>query len=171
MDIISHGLWGGVAFGRRNKKNYWWAFFFGVAPDFFSFGLFTIASFLGIHARPDWSAGPPPMESIPQYVHSLYNVTHSLVVFAIAFALIFLILKRPFWPMLAWAFHIALDIFTHTKEFFPTPFLWPVSDFKFSGNNWSEPYIFFPNVILLVILYAWLYFRKRRNNPSQFTIK
>jgi hypothetical protein len=36
MDVISHGLWGGVAFGRKNKKYFWWSFGFGIMPDLLS---------------------------------------------------------------------------------------------------------------------------------------
>lgn len=167
MDIISHGLWGSIAFGRSNRKNFLWAFFFGVMPDMLSFGIFWIAAMLGFEARLDWSAGPPPMDAIPAYVHSLYNVTHSLVVFAVAFGVVYLITRKPFWPMAAWAVHVALDIFTHTKEFFPTPFLWPVSDFKINGTNWSEPYIFFPNVAVLLALYIWFWIATRKNNAQE----
>ena len=167
MDIISHGLWGSLAFGRSNRKNFSWAFLFGVAPDLFSFGIFSISTFIGLEDRIDWST--PPHEHthlIPDYVYSLYNVTHSLVIFAAVFLLVYLILRKPFWPMLAWGLHIVLDMFTHYKEFFATPFLWPLSDFKMDGTNWSEAYIFFPNVLLLIVLYAWFYFSRRSNAPT-----
>ncbi len=42
MDIVSHGLWGGAAFGRKNKKSFWVAFLFGVLPDLLAFGPFFI---------------------------------------------------------------------------------------------------------------------------------
>ncbi|MFZ1626633.1 MAG: hypothetical protein WAT81_02400 [Candidatus Moraniibacteriota bacterium] len=46
MDIFSHGLYGGIAFGRRSRPRYWLAFFFGIAPDLFSFGLFFVLTLL-----------------------------------------------------------------------------------------------------------------------------
>lgn len=88
MDIISHGLYGGVAFGRKSKRDYWWSFAFGIAPDFFSFGIFTVMTVLGLSSRPDWSHGVPRNDAVPQYVHSLYNVTHSLVIFAVVFLIV-----------------------------------------------------------------------------------
>jgi hypothetical protein len=166
MDIISHGLWGSIAFGRKSRKDFIWAFLFGIAPDFFSFGLFWIAIWLGLQQPLDWSAGLPPMEAIAGYVHSLYNITHSLIVFGAVFGLVYAILRKPFWPMLAWGLHIVFDIFTHTREFFPTPFLWPVSDFKISVANWSEPYIFIPNVLVLAVLYLWFYFSRRPRSTT-----
>ena len=33
MDIISHGLWGAFAFGRRNRTSFSLAFAIGMAPD------------------------------------------------------------------------------------------------------------------------------------------
>jgi len=162
MDILSHGLWGGIAFGRKNRRSFWLSFFFGIAPDLFSFGIFFISMFLtGRIFRPDFSSEPPDPSLIPQYVHSFYSVTHSLIMFAIAFFLLWLIFKKPIWESLAWVFHILLDIFTHSYKFFPTPFLWPISDFKFNGWPWVLPGIFFTNFALLVMLYVWFYLVKK----------
>ena len=75
MDILSHGLWGGIAFGRRNRPSFWLAFVIGLAPDLMSFGILYGAVTLGMADAPDFSRGTPPESSIPQYVHHLYNVT------------------------------------------------------------------------------------------------
>ena len=85
MDIVSHGLWGGAAFGRKSKKNFWLAFFFGIMPDLFSFGIFSISTWLGFEERVSYKSGPPPMDAIPYYVDAFYNVTHSLVIFSLVF--------------------------------------------------------------------------------------
>ena len=164
MDTLSHGLYGGIAFGRSTRASYWLAFFFGVAPDLLSFGLFMALSFFGLAEHPDWSSGNhPDPAGIPQYVHALYDGTHSLVVFAVVFAIVWLIRRRPLMEMLAWPLHILVDIPTHSERFFPTPFLWPLSDFHVDGHPWSDPRIFIPNVILLAGLYLWFYwFRPRR---------
>lgn len=162
MDIISHGLWGGVAFGRKSKKTFFQAFFCGVAPDLFSFGIFTAATIIGLAERPDWSAGPPPADMIPGYVSFLYNITHSLVIFALVFGVIWVLWKKPFLPLLAWPLHILLDIPTHSLSFFPTPFLWPFFDgVRVDGIPWSHPYIFIPNVLFLVVLYMWFFVVRR----------
>lgn len=169
MDIVSHGLWGSLAFGRSTGKNFWLAFFFGVAPDLFSFGIHTIAIGLGLTGRVEWSLGhPPESHLIPGYVHSLYDVTHSLIIFVIAFGLVWWFRKKPLYIMLPWGLHILMDIPTHSYQFFPTPFLWPLSDFTINGLSWSDPRIFMPNVTLLIVLYAWFFLfrprlQKRRN--------
>lgn len=156
MDTLSHGLYGGIAFGRKSRWGYWLAFFFGIAPDLLSFGVFMVFAWLGIWEHPDWSSGQhPDPAAIPAYVHAAYSVTHSLVIFAVIFALVWIIRRRPLMEMLAWPLHILVDIPTHSDRFFPTPFLWPISDFTVNGYPWSRPEIFIPNVVLLAGLYLW----------------
>jgi hypothetical protein len=168
MDVISHGLWGGITVGRRNRKSFWTAFAFGVAPDVVAFGP-MFANGLLAHGLDFFGhlGHRPDASMIPDYVYSLYNVTHSLVVFAAAFALVWLIRRKPLIEMLAWGLHVVMDIFTHNDAFFPTPFLWPVSNVHFSGIPWSTPIIFFPNLFLLAVLYGWFLYQKRRRNPPK----
>lgn len=154
MDIFSHGLWSSISFGRKNRRSFWLAFFFGVAPDLFSFGIYFVDRILG-H---EFVMGKPELERIPQYVYQMYDITHSLVIFTAVFLLTWLILRRPVWEMAGWALHILVDIPTHATSFFPTPFLWPIADVTVNGISWGHPYIFFPNVALLLIVYLY-YFR------------
>lgn len=162
MDFISHGLWGSIAFGRKTRREFLIAFLFGIMPDVLSFGIFSAANFLGISSGPDWGKGHPVASMIPGYVNSLYNLTHSFVIFGIIFFAVWLIRRKPYLPMLAWILHIVVDIPTHSYQFFPTPFLWPFSSFRFNGVSWGHPYIFFPDVILLILVYAWYYYHKKK---------
>jgi membrane-bound metal-dependent hydrolase YbcI (DUF457 family) len=163
MDIVSHGLWGAIALGRANRKSFWAALLFGIAPDLFSFGpLFTNGLLLHGLEFLNGLGRPPDASLIPAYVHGLYNATHSLLVFAAAFMLVWLLRGKPLLAMAAWGLHIAMDIFTHAKDFFPTPFLWPLSDARIDGVPWSEAMVFLPNVLLLALLYAWLFFTRKR---------
>lgn len=163
MDFLSHGLWGGIALGRTSRRSFWLAFGFGMAPDLCSFGL-VFADGLLTHGL-DFFNGlghPPDAAQIPAYVHQLYNATHSLLVFALVFALVWWLRKRPLMELGAWGLHIVVDIFTHSTKFFPTPFLWPLSDAHVDGVPWSEPGIFFTNIGLLVGVYAWFFIRRRK---------
>lgn len=162
MDIVSHGLWGSLAFGRRNRRSFWLAFFSGIGPDLLSFGPFFALAFLGLAERPAFSSEPPDPALIPAYVHQLYQVTHSLIIFLALFSILWLMLRRLPWEFSAWGLHILVDIPTHSYRFFPTPFLWPVSNFTFNGWHWGSPWIFFPNAAALAILYLWLFMRRRR---------
>jgi hypothetical protein len=167
MDIVSHGLWGSIAFGRKNKKSFWLSFFWGIAPDLFSFGIFFIFLLLGPNRGMILRQAPPPPNTIPEFVYSMYNITHSLVVFAIVFIVCWILFKRPIVELLAWLLHILLDIPTHSHEFFSTPALWPISDVTFNGIPWSHPGIYIPNVILLLILYVWFFIIRTRKKPFQ----
>jgi hypothetical protein len=94
MDIISHGLWGGVASPRRGRLSYWLAFLFGIFPDLFSFGIFTLLILFGFVGAIDWRNGPPSPDSIPQFVYQLYNFSHSLVIFSLVFLIVWFFRKN-----------------------------------------------------------------------------
>jgi len=159
MDILSHGLWGAVAFGRKSRPSFGLAFVLGLAPDLLSFGILYIAVALGMAERPDFSHGTPPESSIPPYVHHLYNVTHSLVIFLIVYLLIWGIQKRPVWELGAWGLHVLVDVPTHSHAFFATPVLWPLVGWKFDGWQWMNPAILIPNYVLLALCYGWFLWR------------
>src|SRR4030067_391327 len=96
MDIVSHGLWGAIAFGRASRRSFWTALLIGMAPDFFSFGL-VFANGLLLHGL-EFLYGlshPPDPALIPAYAYSLYNTTHSLVVFAAMFVLVWIARGKP----------------------------------------------------------------------------
>lgn len=165
MDIFSHGLWGDLAVGRKSKNDFWTAFAIGMLPDLITFGLPFLSRLSGFSQEQQHSSGHMDMSSIPDYVFQLYNITHSLIIFAAVFAAVWIFRKKPQWLLGAWGLHILVDIPTHDASFFPTPFLWPISDFKISGINWGDPIIFFPNLILLAIAYsfwAYFYFKRKR---------
>lgn len=167
MDIISHGLWGSLAAGRKNKKSFWLAFLFGIAPDFIPFAPFFGEMILGLRKYPGFSTEPPAAILIPDYVYLLYKVTHSLIIFAVVFLTIWLIFKRPIWELSAWGLHVLFDIPTHNYKFFPTPFLWPILSTQINGIPWADPKIFFPNILLLAVLYFYFFFYRKRKfkNP------
>ena len=164
MDFVSHGLWGGITLGRKNKKTFWQAFLISIAPDVLSFGTFFLLIILGFIQRPNFGVGPHDPSSFPSLIYIIYNVTHSFVIFALVFLVLYLIFKKPFWLLLVWGLHIFLDIFTHSFEFFPTPFLWPISDFKLDLWAWGDGnlWIYIPNIAFLIFLYSWFFIVKRR---------
>ncbi len=154
MDTLSHALWGKGLFGYRKYR--WYSFLFGALPDLFSFGIYFIH---GIFFSSSPVMGRPTRSEIPEWVYSLYDISHSMVIASIVIFIVYKINKEFAFPMLAWPAHIILDFFTHSIEFFPTPILWPISDFKFDGIPWSNPIIFFTNVLLIFLLF--IYRRKK----------
>tara|TARA_Y100001970_G_scaffold129226_1_gene159395 strand:- start:16 stop:498 length:483 start_codon:yes stop_codon:yes gene_type:complete len=155
MDTLSHALWGKGLFGYRKYR--WYSFLFGAVPDLFSFGIYFIHS---IFFSSSPLMGRPTRSEIPEWVYSLYDISHSLVIASIFIFIAYKINKEFAFPMLAWPAHIILDFFTHSIEFFPTPILWPISDFKFDGIPWSNPIIFFTNVLLIFLLFIY----RRKSN-------
>lgn len=162
MDIISHGLWGGIAFGR--KKKFIIAFLFGILPDLLAFGpffLYTKLNGIYFHRK-------PPLEIVPTWVFVIYDLGHSLILFCLIYFIIRKINKEISFCCLAWLLHILFDIPTHSAEYFPTKFLYPVSNFYIDGISWSSPIIWYPNIILLIALYSVFIFsiltRKRKQN-------
>ncbi len=158
MDIVSHGLYGWALFGNKDKKQFWLAFGFGVLPDFVAFGLPFASSIAGMVFH-----GTPVMFSktnIPNYVHTIYNVSHSLITWSVVFTALRIIYKKPIKASYARLLHILMDIPTHSLAFFATPFLWPLSNYRFDGIPWSDKIIFLPNIAILIIIYS-IYFRKK----------
>ena len=151
MDTFSHTLWGKGLFGYRKYGK--WALLFGALPDLLSFGLYFIVRFITQGVNMEF--GKPALESIPNWVFIMYDISHSWVI-AFLFIIIFLqINKEICFPMLAWPFHILLDFPFHSKEYFPTPILWPISDYRFDGIPWSNRYVWFGNIACIIILFMY----------------
>ncbi len=165
MDTLSHGLYGGVAFGRKSKHSFLLALCFGMMPDLLSFGIFTLVGFFG-GIQPEWQLAPPDPASIPEYVYTLYNYTHSLVIAGIVIGAVWLYRGKPLIPLFAWPLHILFDIPMHSLAFFPTPFLWPVSEYRFDGVSWGSSYIIASYLTILALLLLQLFFSHRRARLS-----
>lgn len=164
MDTFSHALWGYGLFGFRQHPRL--ALFFGAMPDLFSFGLLLLINLFNGSYEP----GPPKLETIPAWVSINYSITHSFVICLPIIGLMALYRRDIAFAMLAWPFHILLDIPTHSQAFFPTPMLWPVSDFTVNGIPWSNPWIWFPNVagIVVLLLYRHRHVFRRRKQQQKY---
>ena len=149
MDTISHALYGKGLFGY--KKYSWASFVFGAIPDLASFGVYFIFQLM-FHTE-GFEFGRPTVEEIPFWVYRLYDISHSLITASIFIAVGYVINKDFAWVMLGWPVHIIIDFFTHSIDFFPTPIFWPVSDFRFDGIPWANPYILAANLLLLFLIF------------------
>lgn len=163
MDIISHSLWGGIALGRKKKSDFIHTLLFSVLPDILAEGIMFGLVILGVNNMPTIEHGHPNITEFPLYAQNFYNATHSLIIFITVFVIIWAIRKKPYILLLAWALHIIIDIPTHSFELFPTPFLWPVSDFKINGIPWDNSIILIPDIILLAILYSLWFYQFKKN--------
>ncbi len=163
MDFVSHALWGGVALGRSRKRDFLLAASISIMPDLLTEGLFMLLYLLGIGGMPGWQNGHPNITDYPLFAQTLYNITHSSIVFAAVFGLLWVVIGRPMWVITTWGLHILIDIPTHSLALFPTPFLWPISNLKFDGIGWDQPVVWVVDISLLITSYAlWLYPGLRR---------
>ncbi len=163
MDVLAHGLWTNIMYKvipdtRNNRKLTYWGIAFGILPDLVAFTpifIYGIYSSIFLHQR-FWS-GPPGSETpFYQYAVEAYNYSHSLVIWTAVLFVVWLLMRKFPWIMLGWALHILIDIFSHTDQYFATPFLFPISRFKISLISWGHPVFMAINYSLLIILYAWL---------------
>lgn len=184
MDIFAHSLWTYAAarvanrkLARKGKKplHVGWATFFGVWPDLFAgavpFVGLGISFLTGKLTALDFSRvnimehASPRVDSLFGLWATLYHWSHSIPVFLIVFGLIWLFLRRPVWELLGWLFHILIDMPTHSAAFYPTPFIWPFSDFRVSGVSWGETWFMIANYSALLVVFIFLFWRNK--NPSK----
>lgn len=120
---------------------------------------------------------PPEVRNsffIFRLTRSIYHISHSLIIFLALFVLIWIICRyklkhkqksgttalkhtphqkprfTPYWEMTGWLIHIITDIPTHSKTFYPTLFLWPLTDWCFDGFSWG-------NIRFIIVNYTSLF--------------
>lgn len=182
MDIFSHAFWSGAAYKAisiKTKRPFkiGLAAFFGAFPDLFSFSVpfvwAVIKAISGDFSETGFSKPPPDNEPLSpdsqpvlKLAYGLYNISHSLIIFFAIFAIVWIWRKKPFYEMGGWLIHILIDIPTHSYKFFPTPFLWPVSDLKVNGFSWGSPWFLTINFIAIIIVFFWLKAKYKNNQKS-----
>ena len=180
MDILAHTLWTtavarkGNIEGLKKKKsfklNLFWTGFFGIFPDLFAFTLPFIFSFYKVITGQQVFGSFSTRQQVADgfnLSHTLYQYSHSLVLWLLVFLIAWLIFKRPRLELLGWAFHILIDIPSHAVLFFPTPFLFPISNYVFPyGIAWSNMYFMIINYALLAILWIGILFKKYKKVKS-----
>lgn len=139
-----------------------WVTFWGVFPDLFAFGI-TFITIIPSIISGNFTGRPSGM-GLPA---ELYQYSHSIVIWAIIFAISWLIWKKPQLALFGWALHILIDIPSHSGTFYPTPFLFPISDWKFQyGVSWANPTYMIINYTLLLIVSLYI-FRMNRKKISK----
>jgi hypothetical protein len=159
MDIISHSLWGYGLFGRTRP---WLALGFGAMPDLVSFGAFALIRVV----TNNYSPGKPPLEIIPGWCFFLYDLSHSLLIASLLTTLVWRWKKSVAVAMLAWPFHILLDIPFHTRYYFPTKLFYPLSNWFFDGIAWSQPVVWFPNIAGVLLITTYRLCQRRRGKTE-----
>lgn len=168
MDVFAHMLWTNVVYFKKYQnqlKDRLWAVFFGVVPDLVGF---TPAFFYMIFSG---QFGPKAFNNsvwVFKFASESYNYTHSIVVFLVVALIVYIIRRgRVYWPMFGWALHILIDIPTH-KIFYETPFLFPLSNYKFGGGvSWGHPVFMLVNYSAIILVYLGIYFIWRKKNATK----
>lgn len=190
MDILAHTLWANAGARaanavaeKKNKKLHispGWAAFWGVFPDLFAFTIpFALRFYYLLIGSTAFSKffERPSLPALAQDVHSqggfdiahyLYNYSHSLVIWAVVFIIVWIIFKRPRYELLGWALHILIDIPSHILAFYPTPFLFPLSDYRFPfGIQWSNQWFMIINYCALLVVWGKIAFSNYRSKLSR----
>jgi len=160
MDVFAHGFWGGITFGR--KKFFGQAMLFGVLPDLLGFGPFFIIRLVNRNLQ----FGKPNLAEIPSWVFTSYDISHSIFTAFVLYGIIRYFSKPMAYTFLAYPLHILCDIFTHSKSFFPTPFLFPVSNYKVDGISWADPTFMIVNYTAIITAYAVYFIAKARQKKK-----
>lgn len=158
MDVVSHALWPFAA-TIRNKRWRIWAALWGMFPDL---GVQPQVYYLLTHGirNPFFSHIDWENIFIPDAWMISYWLTHSFVTLVVVALLFFAWKRRWPWPLIiGWSSHLVLDMFTHVGVYANRP-LYPVSSIAIQGQNWADPWIFFPNWIALGIVFGILGYRR-----------
>jgi len=176
MDILAHTLWTNAGAragnklaekkGRKFRVSVGWTAFFGLIPDFFAFTVpFFIALYRVVFTEAKFSLSKDHHSPIGGFdiASYLYQFSHSLVIFALVFILVWVISKRPRFELLGWALHILIDIPSHAIGLYPTPFLFPISDYRFPyGVSWGDMWYMIVNYSALLFVWVNIIYKKKR---------
>jgi len=170
LDIVAHGISTAaavVAFRRRSQRRIRlpWAVFFGVFPDLVPF---MIPACLRIWWRLSGASQTLlPTANGPHFdwAWDVYNCTHSLLVFAVFFLVLWLVMRRPVVETLGWLLHILLDSFTH-RGMFAIQVLWPASSVRLDGIPWERGW-FLAVTYAVLITVCFLLWRSRGSSRDR----
>lgn len=185
MEILAHTLWttAGVRKinkvsdkkGKKYQMSFFWGAFWGIFPDLFAFTLPFFFSFYKTIIEGDQFVSFATRHQVADgftLSSILYQYSHSLIIFIFIFIVIWAIKKRPPWVMLGWVLHIILDIPSHSVSFFPTPFLFPISNYHFPyGVSWSNAWFEIINYSALALVWGSILIKEILNKKKGLTNK
>lgn len=173
MDILAHALWtaaAAIAARRKWKRpvSVIWTAAWGVLPDLVVFAIPAAVRIWRLMTGAANSLLPDGRGPRFEWVWTLYNATHSALVFATCFGAVWLLLRRPVWEMLGWALHILIDVFTH-QGLFAINFLWPAWSLHLDGIRWETPWVLAVTYAGAAMVYLFLWTRRSsRANQKRF---
>jgi membrane-bound metal-dependent hydrolase YbcI (DUF457 family) len=182
MDIFAHALWVGVGILAARRR---WptgpvtaaaAVGSGVLPDVLHMLPLAAWAVTGDgHFRDVLTyatASPANEPTLPPWValwsHHLHCIMHSAVIASCAGLLLWMALRKSWrpriWlPLAAWWFHIVIDVFTHSADFYPVSVFYPISMWGFNGIAWNTPWFEALNYCALALAWAGLWQTRSKN--------
>ena len=176
MDILSHGLWAGaaaIAIGRKrplSRGQVAATVLLGVLPDIgqlLPVLIWSISQADSMRLVYDFMMATPGNEPIiPPMVrrlsHHLHCTLHSAVILSVVALVAWRLRPALLVPLTGWGLHIALDIPTHSNDYYAVPFLYPLTYWGFNGISWTTPWLLALDYAALIVTYAALYFSRSR---------
>ncbi len=153
MDLLAHALWTYIIFDDATYLPL--AILFSILPDLIAFGPYMVYKLVTMGRKLfHWNNAEEFVKSFPNYIFTVYNLTHSVIVFGIVFCAVWFVRGSMPLFLLGWLFHILMDIPTHSPKLFPVKFLYPLSKYSFPGINWHTKWVLAANwtSILLILL-------------------
>jgi len=181
MDIVAHALWAGIGVAAARR---WWPISrrdatltvaLAVAPDLLQ--LAPLLAWVGF-GNGTWAAvtayslaSPDTEPYLPAFVasvtHHLHCATHSAIIAGICTAAIAGFLRRFWLPLAGWWSHVAIDVFTHSADFYPSPVLYPLTMRGVDGVAWNASWFMALNYAALLASAVVLAASRRRANRTR----
>jgi hypothetical protein len=178
MDILAHALWAGIgcALARHRvdmaRRTAVAVVTLAVLPDVVHMLPVAAWTLLGdgawttpwhyAHALPGHEPALPA--SVALWSHHLHCAGHSAIVASLVTAAAWLAMRTVWLPLVGWWSHIAIDVFTHSLDYYPAPVLYPLTMRGFDGLAWNRPWFQVANYAALALAGIWV--TRRRRQPS-----
>lgn len=180
MDILAHMLWAGTAtalIARRRpvtRRTVAASVAMAALPDVMQF--LPLLGWVAAGGSP-WTvlfdhalATPGNEPALPASMvllsHHLHCTFHSAVVAALVTAVVGLVTRSLWLPLVGWWSHIVFDVFTHSADFYAVPVLYPLTYAGFDGIAWNKPWFMAINYAALLVAGLWLLRLREIKPPS-----
>lgn len=101
---------------------------------------------------------------VGNWSHHLHCIAHSAVVAGVLTFSVCVVQRALWFPLLGWWSHIAIDVFTHSADYFPSPVLYPISERGFDGLAWNTPWFMAMNYAVLGVTGLWLWSSRKTHD-------
>lgn len=176
MDIFTHALWAGVGISLARRR---WrvstrtlvaTVVLATLPDIFhllpivGWWVFADGSFDVVRAYAIAVPGQLPMlpEMVEIWSHHLHCIAHSAIVAGTITFLVWVVWRTLWIPLLGWWSHIAIDVVTHSADYYPSPVLYPITEHGFDGVAWTTPWFMLLNYAVLGVTWLWLWHTRKK---------